>query len=394
MAIMGFWLLIGIVIYAYLGYGVLLFILLKLNWRSPINTTNQGTDWPDVAYVIAAYNEEHWITEKIQNSLALDYPNEKINIFVITDGSNDQTPAIAAAMAQKTTNKKIHHFHASPRNGKIHAIQRIMPSIKAPITIYSDANTMVNPGAIKHMVKYFQAPSIGAVAGEKRIKVELSDQASKAGEGIYWRYESQLKKWDAEFYSVVGAAGELFAIRTSLFENVPMDTIIEDFYMTMRIAQRGYRVAYAPDAYAVESASISVAEEMKRKIRIAAGGLQAIYRLQPLLNPIKYGRLSFQYISHRVLRWTIAPIALPLIFLLNIIILYQHPTLLFQILMAGQCMFYLAAIIGLMLERKSLRLKALFIPYYFCMMNYAVYKGFIRLWHGKQSVLWERAKRA
>ena len=394
MAIVGFWLLISVVFYTYLGYGILLFLLLRFNWRSPINRNNNGREWPDVAYVIAAYNEAPWIEEKLQNSLELDYPNEKITIIVVTDGSNDQTPAIVEAISQKSTVKAIRHFHAPPRNGKIHATQRIMPFINAQFTIFSDANTMVNTGAIKAMVSYFRDQKIGAVAGEKRISMDHSDHASKAGEGIYWKYESQLKKWDAAFYSVVGAAGELFAIRTSLFENIPMDTIIEDFYLTMRIAQRGYRVAYAPDAYAVESASVSVAEEMKRKIRIAAGGLQAIYRLQPLLNPIKYGRLSFQYISHRVLRWTIAPLAIPIIFLLNIIILFQRPSLLYQITMACQCLFYLAAIIGLLLERRSLRLKALFIPYYFCMMNYAVYRGFIRLWNGKQSVLWERAKRA
>ena len=192
---------------------------------------------------------------------------------------------------------------------------------------------------------------------------------------------------------MVGAAGELFSIRTDLYEPVPSDTIIEDFFMTLRIAKRGYRVVYEPEAYAVESSSASVGEELKRKIRIAAGGLQAIYRLSPLLNPLRFGLLSFQYISHRVLRWTLAPVALPVIFVLNLI-LAQSGIPLYEFLLFAQILFYTLALLGYLLERRKLKFKIFFIPYYFCMMNYAVYRGFIRIIRGSQSVIWERAKRA
>ena len=218
------------------------------------------------------------------------------------------------------------------------------------------------------------------------------DAANSAGEGFYWKYESTLKRWDSEFHSVVGAAGELFSIRTELYESVPSNTVIEDFVMTLQIAMDGYKVVYEPDAYAVEGSSASVQEELKRKIRIAAGGFQAIQRLSPLLNIFKYGWLSFQYISHRVLRWTITPLALILTFITNIpLALNSEP--IFKWLMIGQILFYTLAFIGYLLEKRQLKMKAFFIPYYFCVMNYAVIRGFGRFMKGSQSVVWEKAKR-
>ncbi len=234
---------------------------------------------------------------------------------------------------------------------------------------------------------------MGAVAGEKRIAMGDTDEATGAGEGIYWKYESLLKKWDSDLNSVIGAAGELFAIRTDQYRHVPADTLIEDFVMTMGIAMRGYRLVYEPDAYAVESSSASIGEEMKRKIRIAAGGLQTVWRLRSLLNTFRFGLLSFQYISHRVLRWTLAPLALPFIFFINIFLASEAGPV-YQILLALQIVFYSFAFLGYLFERKQLKIKAFFIPYYFCLMNYAMYRGFFRLVSGRQSVVWEKSKRA
>ena len=216
-------------------------------------------------------------------------------------------------------------------------------------------------------------------------------------EGIYWKYESKLKKWDAELYSVVGAAGELFAIRTELFQKVEKDTLLDDFIISLRIAMDGYTIQYDPEAYAIESSSADVKEELKRKIRIAAGGIQSIVRLAPLLNIFKYKTLSFQYISHRVLRWTLAPLALPLIFIFNLIIANSYGILnyenIYVILFFLQILFYVLALSGWYLENKKIRIKALFIPYYFFIMNFAMYLGFGRYLKGKQTVNWERAKR-
>ena len=390
-----FWLLTALVIYSYIGYGLVLFVLVKLKRRLRPEQKPAIFDddaLPSVTVLMAAYNEEDWIEDKIRNSLAFDYPAGKLELLFVTDGSNDRTPEIIAAFP-KPEQVRIRLFHQPERRGKIAAVERVMPEVNTSIIVFTDANTQVNPEAIRRIVQHYSNPDIGAVAGEKRIRMEAKAEASSAGEGIYWKYESKLKQWDAELYSVVGAAGELFSVRRDLSEPIPGDTIIEDFYTTLRIAQRGYRVAYEPGAYAVESSSASVAEELKRKIRIAAGGLQAIYRLRALLNPLRYGTLSFQYVSHRVLRWTLAPLALPLILAINIYLALQG-SVFFQWMLWAQIAFYLLATIGWFLERRQLKVKMFFIPYYFCMMNYAVYRGFGRFMNGSQSVLWERAKRS
>jgi cellulose synthase/poly-beta-1,6-N-acetylglucosamine synthase-like glycosyltransferase len=348
---------------------------------------------PKVTFFVAAYNEARWIEEKIKNSLALDYPKNKIHFFFVTDGSDDDTPNLIKK-AQITEGARGYHielFHQPERKGKIAAVERVMPFVKTPIVIFTDANTDINPQAVRNIVRHYQDPKVGGVAGEKRV--QMSDVASGAGEGFYWKYESKLKKWDSELYSVVGAAGELFSIRTDLHRPVETDTLIEDFVTTLRIAQDGYRVMYEPDAYAVEAHSANVEEELKRKVRISAGGLQAVWRLRALLNPFKYGILSFQYISHRVLRWTLAPIGLPIIFLSNIYLAKQLGGF-YTYIMVCQVIFYAAALLGWLFDRYEMKVKLFYIPYYFSMMNYAVYRGFFRLISGRQSVVWEKSKRA
>ena len=389
-----FFFFLFLVFYTYIGYGIVLWGIIKVKRLFNPNSAQEPPSpekWPEVTVLVAAYNEEDWIEEKIQNCLELDYPTDKLKLFFVTDGSNDDTPQ--KIKAYPSENHHLELFHQPERRGKIAAVERVMPLVTTPIVVYTDANTLVNSEGIKNIIRHYQNPKVGAVAGEKRIKQKQKDQASSAGEGFYWKYESTLKRWDSELYSVVGAAGELFSIRTSLFESVPPDTIIEDFFMTLRIAQKGYRVIYEPDAYAIETSSASVKEELKRKIRIAAGGLQAIYRLRPLLNIFRYGMLSFQYISHRVLRWTITPVALLLLFAINIPLAIYSGTF-FQLALAAQILFYLLAFLGYLMEKRQLKFKVLFIPYYFCIMNYAVFMGFFRIISGRQSVLWDRAKRA
>ncbi len=391
-----FWLSLFIVFYAYVGYGIVLFAMIKIKrlfGKSPKNTdAPKDEDWPKVTFVVAAYNEEDWIINKIKNCLEFDYPKNKIEYLFVTDGTSDRTPQLIEAY-ESPADVKIRLYHKDERKGKIAAVERIMKFVETPIVIYTDANTFVNKQAIKKIVRHYKNPKVGGVAGEKRIELGEKDAANSAGEGIYWKYESILKKWDSELNSVVGAAGELFSIRTELFEAVAPDTIIEDFYMTLRVAQKGYKMVYEPEAYAVETSSASVGEELKRKIRIAAGGIQAIIRLAPLLNIFKYGLLSFQYISHRVLRWTLAPLALPIIFFLNIY-LAQSGDFLYQFLLTGQILFYSLALIGFILEKQKIKFKAFFVPYYFCIMNYAVFRGFFRIIGGNQSVIWDKAKRA
>jgi cellulose synthase/poly-beta-1,6-N-acetylglucosamine synthase-like glycosyltransferase len=345
---------------------------------------------PDVTLFIAAYNEKDFVTEKVKNSRELDYPPEKLHMLWVTDGSDDGTPDLL----KELEGVEVHHL--PQRSGKIGAMNRGVKLIKTPIVVFCDANTMLGKESIRRIVNLFSDPKVGCVSGEKRIFGKDKDSAAGAGEGLYWKYESALKKWDAELYSVVGAAGELFAIRTELFQEVEKDTLLDDFIISLRVAQQGFTIQYDPEAYAIENASANVKEELKRKIRISAGGIQSVVRLSSLLNIFKYGILSFQYISHRVLRWTLAPLSLLFLIPAGTLLAVQEGITdfgFYSILFWLQVLFYFSALLGWYLENRSIRVKILFVPYYFFIMNLSVFLGFKRYLKGSQSVNWERAKR-
>jgi len=385
-----FWLALFIVFYTFLGYGIFLYFLIKvrraLKGKRPIPIVSDN-ELPTCTLVVAAYNEEGFIREKIANTLALNYPAGKLEILFVTDGSNDRTPDIISEFPQ------IRLLHKPERSGKIAAVHRAVEQITSEAIVFTDANTFLNKDALVNICRHYSDKNVGAVAGEKRVMADEQADASAAGEGFYWKYESTLKKWDSELYSVVGAAGELFSVRSELYEPVSKDAILDDFMISMLIAEKGYRIIYEPEAYATETASEDVSEELKRKVRIAAGGMQSIIWLKSLLNFFKYGTLSFQYISHRVLRWTITPFLLILAFILNVFIALQPDEWFYVFLLICQIFFYAFAFIGYVLEKKQLRVKILFIPYYFCIMNYAVLAGLIRYFRKKQSAVWEKAKR-
>ena len=377
-----------LVFYTYLGYGIVLFVLLQIKRlftrKKQLILTND--ELPHITLLVAAYNEEDYVAKKVENTRSLDYPSEKLHQMWVTDGSNDRTPQLLSAYSDVTV------LHKSERAGKIAAMNRAVKFVQTPIVVFSDANTLLGHESLRRIATMFANPKTGCVSGEKRIYNADQEAASAAGEGLYWKYESTLKRWDAELYSAVGAAGELFAIRTELFNEVEPDTLLDDFIISLRVAMQGYKIDYDSEAYAIESASANVTEELKRKIRIAAGGIQSVVRLYPLLNIFKYGMLSFQYISHRVLRWTVTPFALILLFVLNIA-LVPYSTF-FMVVMGLQVLFYILALLGWMLESRKMKSKVLFVPYYFFIMNYAVFMGIGRFIKKTQSVNWERAQRA
>jgi cellulose synthase/poly-beta-1,6-N-acetylglucosamine synthase-like glycosyltransferase len=338
--------------------------------------------------VILAYNEENIIAEKIENSLQLDYPADQLNIFVVTDGSSDDTVNIVKKY------KRVRLMHETRRRGKTAAINRTVPQLTAPVTVFTDANTLLNSEAIKSMVIPFNNKNVGCVAGEKRIILRDKDKAVVSGESFYWKYESYIKILESLFYSTMGAAGELFAIRTHLFELLPENTLLDDFELTLRIAQKGYRITYAPEAIAYEHGSKNITEELKRKVRIAAGCFQTMFRMGSLLNPLKNPILAFQYISHKVLRWMIVPFAFIAVFIVNVIIVIvpTSPNL-YTYLLLLQTIFYLLALCGWLFRNRLLKHKIIFLPYYLVMMNGSIVRGLFRYLSGNQSVLWDKAKR-
>lgn len=380
-----FWTCIALLFYTFIGYGALLWFI-NLFIRPKKLPNLEEAQLPYVTVLIPAWNEEQDIVEKIENTIHLYYPSHKKQIIVITDGSTDQTPELASRFEAVTL------LHRPERAGKVGALNRAKQFVKGDICVITDANTMLNTQVLRKMVRHFQDPLIGAVAGEKRVLTPESHLDASKSEGLYWRYESTLKQWDANLYSVTGAAGELMAVRSKLFMDIPPDTIIEDYYLSMLINRQGYKVAYEPDAYAMETGSISTGEESKRKIRIAAGGFQASWRMRALLNPFKYGVFSFQLFSHRVMRWTLSPLALALLIPSNIYLAIMQGGI-YSVFLLIQVLGYAWAFLGYTMENNK-KLPGTGIAWYFVMMHLSVFKGFLRYIKGKQSVAWERAGRA
>jgi len=384
-----FWTLLIIIVYSYIIYPIVIYLLsLFLHFFRKKQKNNENIYEPEITLFIAAYNEIDFIDKKITNSSSLNYPKEKLHQIWVTDGSNDGTPEALSKFDNVTV------YHNNKRKGKIGALNRGIKFVKTPIVIFSDANSMLNKEAIRHIINEFNDSKVGCVAGEKRIAINNKDNAINSGEGFYWNYESFIKKSESIINSTIGAVGELFAIRTNLYDSVEDDTILDDFIISLRIAQKGYKIKYAPKAIATESASINIHEELKRKTRIAYGGYQAIIRLSGLLNPFKNPTLTFQYLSHKVLRWTLVPFSFLFIFFINLYIAkIENWEGLYSILFLLQFIFYLFVLLGAILQSKKINLKFLFAPYYLFIMNLSEIIGLYRFVRKSQSVNWVRAKR-
>jgi biofilm PGA synthesis N-glycosyltransferase PgaC len=418
------WISLFLVFYNYAGYAIIVLIANKFGKRGPdavpggdVKAAASGPDLsfaaghlpeysPAVSFIVAAYNEEDCVAEKIANSLRQDYPSEKIEFIFITDGSVDKTMDIIRGYPS------VRLMHQPERRGKSAAINRAVAAASHDLLIFSDANTLLNKEATRRIVAHYRHSAVGGVAGEKKVNSSTEGaQEVGAGEGLYWKYESFLKRSDARFYSVVGAAGELFSLRKNLYEALPDNVILDDFVLSLKVTVKGYRVEYEPEAYAIELPSFSLGDEQKRKVRIAAGGFQAIGMLPSLLAFWRQPRLSFLYISHRVLRWTLSPLGLILAFVSNAVICfhgiggssapaaygtYFAPATaghFFLLLFLAQLLFYGMAAAGALSPALMKRFKLLKLAYYFVFMNISVILGFFRFLRGRQAATWEKARR-
>ena len=386
-----FWLCLTIVFYTYIGYGLVLYLLvalkrlLKGRKQTPVVTDDE---LPQITLMICAYNEEDIIREKMKNIRQLDYPREKLCIMWVTDGSNDHSNELLSEYPEVTL------VYSPERRGKAAAIQHGLSENKSPFVVFTDANTMLNTSSIRTIAQLFLDNKVGCVSGEKRVAARVEGETAAEGEGLYWKYESTLKRWDSELYSAMGAAGELFAIRMSVYREAPSNALLDDFMMSMLILKDGYRIAYTSEAYATEYGSADMAEESKRKRRIAAGGLQSSWWLRGLMNPLSHPIIAFQFISHRVLRWSITPFCMLALLLTNMMLTVLTTDCIFYIIMALQALFYAAAIGGWLVAKQGLRnIKLLHVPYYFLFMNINVFRGIAYLRTHRHSGTWEKAKR-
>ncbi|MGB3006847.1 MAG: glycosyltransferase family 2 protein [Chitinophagaceae bacterium] len=377
-----------IIFYNYAGYALIVYLINNLNRKGGKPKTDDLDFSPSISFIVAAYNEEDFIEKKIINSIHQNYPAEKIEFIFITDGSTDKTREIIGRYPS------IILLHKPERKGKSAALNRVAKIAKNDILIFSDANTFLNIEATKNIASHYIDDKVGGVAGEKKVSL-LAENSFDAGdgEGAYWKYESFLKKIDSAFYSVVGAAGELFSVRRELYEPIADEVILDDFVISLKVAQKGFRIIYEPDAYAMELPSFSLKDEQKRKIRIAAGGFQAIWMLKSLFMFWNHPKLSFLYISHRVLRWALSPFCLLIAFISSLFLFLESSSSSYKILFLLQILFYLFALTGKFISSSNNRFKILKLCYYFVFMNISVIMGFFRFIRGKQPATWEKAKR-
>ena len=388
-----FWVLLFLVFYTYIGYGMILFIILRIKrlffGKETLPTlSSNDSDLPPVTLMICAYNEEEIIKEKMENILQLDYPKDKLCVMWVTDGSSDHSNELLSQYPEVTL------VFSPERKGKAAAMQHGLRENNAEYVIFTDANTMLNADAIREIMRQFMKDNVSCVSGEKRVMARKEGEVAAEGEGLYWKYESTLKRWDSELYSAMGAAGELFAVRMSHYREAPSNALLDDFMMSMLIVKDGHRIAYTSDAYAMEYGSADLNEESKRKRRIAAGGLQSIWWLRSLMNPFCYPKVAFQYVSHRVLRWSLTPFALLLLIPLNVILVLMNAGMIYTIVWILQILFYLSAFLGYFLANRGHKNKLLYIPYYFLFMNLNVFQGISYLRSHRHSGAWEKARRA
>ena len=373
-----FWLCMAIVVYTYVGYGIVLYLLVfvkRLATKAKPLADITDDRLPEVTLMVCAYNEEDIIAEKMDNTRRLDYPSDRLHLVWVTDGSNDNTNVLLSAYPE------VKVIYSPERRGKAAALKHGIKEIDTEIVMMTDANTMLNPEAVREVARLMQDPKVGCVSGEKKVMARSNSDEAAQGEGLYWKYESTLKRLDSELYSAMGAAGELCVIRRQLMTDIPDDTLLDDFIISMEIVKKGYKIAYTSNAYAMEYGSADLHEESKRKRRIAAGGLQSCWRLRSLMNPLRHPVVAFQCVSHRVLRWTITPVCLFALVPLNTLLVLSGEGIVYTIIWILQILFYASAAAGVRISK------------YFIFMNLNVFRGMAYLFNNSAG-MWEKAKRA
>jgi cellulose synthase/poly-beta-1,6-N-acetylglucosamine synthase-like glycosyltransferase len=373
-----FWTSLGVIIYVYVGYSVVLRVM-ALRARP---TSRDENYLPSVSLIIAAYNEEKVLRDKIENSSALDYPRDRLEIVVASDGSTDGTNDIAESYADRG----IILHKVIPRGGKTRALNTVIPQTRGEILVLSDANTMYQPEALRKLVRHFVDPTVGAVSGDVRLVNAAESHAHS--EGFYYRYERWLQRLESRVGSVIGADGGMYAVARRHFRPPVNSIILDDFVISMTVARLGFRVLYDPEAIAIEQGTLSGREEFSRKARIIAGGVQAL-RLRAGVPSLRQPLLMLGYISHKLLRW-LMPCLLLLIFVSSTA-LAREPF--YSLALGAQALFYIVAL-GYGLNAFGLRrLRLSGIPYYFSLVNSAALFGIWKGLWGTQRVTWQRTTR-
>jgi len=381
-----FWLSATAVVYTYFLYPLLLWLLGKLCGGKNAQVggaASAAEDLPSVTMIVSAYNEQAVLGAKIANCRAIDYPAQKLSFLFGSDGSDDGTGRILRGIGDG----RFRVVHSRIRRGKVGMLNELMKLAGSEIVVFSDANTMYEAGAILELVKPFREARVGCVIGKLELTAASDDGRLCNTEGLYWRYENWIKKIESALGAVSTINGGIFAVRAGLYEELPVQAVTEDQVLGMKLMVRGYRCVFAAEARAQETVS-TWAGELRRRVRISAGNFQSLFLVPGILHP-RCGRVSFSFVSHKLLRW-LAPLFLLTMLASNVVLVgrpFYGSTLLLQVL------FYGSGVLGLAVGKVGGVLKVLAIPKYFLAMNLAVVMGLIRFLRGRQRVTWAKSAR-
>lgn len=372
-----FWVSLLTLLYVYAGYPLLVWALARLVGREPLRKPLT----PSVSLLIPAYNEEAHIEEKLRNSLALDYPKDKLEIVVASDGSTDRTHEIVGRFSGRGVTLIALRDHV----GKSAMLSRTVPLVSGDIVVFSDVSGDLEPGALRALLRNFADPRVGCVSGLYRLKGARDLRAQ--GEGLYWRYETFIKRQESRLHSILGAHGAFYAIRRSLFQRVAPHEVNDDYLIPMRIVAQGSRAVYEPQAVAWELEAASVGGEFARRRRIAAGNCQQIVALRRLLNPFAFGWLAFCFVSHKVLR-TLAPLCLLTLLPASL----WGPSPWAAVALGLQALLYGSAWAGFACQQRGQVIRWLSPPLYFCLGNWAMLAGVVTYCVSRRRLAWTRAR--
>jgi cellulose synthase/poly-beta-1,6-N-acetylglucosamine synthase-like glycosyltransferase len=374
-----FWLSIGLILYTYLGYPILTLAISLFFNRSVRKVEIE----PNVTFLITAYNEEKYIRKKLENTLDLDYPRDKLEIIVASDGSTDKTDEIVREFAGRGV--ALHRVEG--RVGKTETQNRTVQVAKGDIVIFSDATTDYKKDAIRKIVRNYSDPSIGAVSGRYEY---VNPTGAPVGQGtiLFWKYENFVKSRQTRIKTITGCCGCIYSVRKELYEPLPPD-IISDLVEPLKILEKGYRIAFEPEAVAYELTEEKTSEEFSMRVRVITRGMNGLRYVKRLLNPLKFPFVSYQLNSHKILRWMV-PLFLVLIFASNLMLLDQG---FYRVTLAAQIAFYLAALAAWVMERYGMKFRPLSLPLFFCVVNLASVLAAFNLLKRRKMATWETVRR-
>lgn len=379
MAEMTFWSAIGLIVFTYMGYSLVILILSRLVH----NPVKRGLIEPKVTYLITAYNEEKNIASKLEQVLTLDYPREKLEIIVASDGSIDRTDEIVKGFADRG----VKLIRVEGRVGKTETQNQAVKLASGDIVIFSDATTRYERSAIRNLVRNYADPSVGAVSGRYEY-CNPTGAAIGLGSILFWKYENTIKMMQTNIKTITGCCGCIYSVRREAYSPLPAD-IISDLVEPLKVLEKGFRVVFEPEAIAYEETTEKSSEEFHMRVRVIMRGMRGLLYMKKLFNPFHYSFVAFQLFSHKVLRWFV-PVFLAIALVSN---LFLTGIPFYNVILALQFAFYAIALVGFIVEKRNIPVKSLSIPFYFVTVNMAAVVAMYRIWKGHKAITWETVRK-